>query len=73
MFHAGAVLPSSVFRLQLLTPPFGEAGDVGAPGELTLLGLERPEFDDLLTGLKVVEPDSLTLLAPRPLYERGAM
>jgi hypothetical protein len=72
MFQAGAVLPSSVFRLQLLTPPLGDVGEAGVP-ELALAGLDRPEFDVLLTGLKVVDPDSLTLLTPRPLYVRGAM
>jgi hypothetical protein len=65
MFHAGAVLPSSTFLLQLLTPP---GGDFGRP--LDVYDVSEPPVRAALRvrsaggrarGLKVLEP--LVLLA----------
>lgn len=60
MFQAGLVTPSSVFLLQLLTPP---GGDLGAPAEV-LDVLEPPVKEGLRArsaggrerGLNVLEP-----------------
>lgn len=66
MFQAGAVTPSSVLLLQLLTGPEDGAG----PPSMTLDGVEPPvraglialpTVDDLATGLKV---DVAGLLRP---------
>jgi hypothetical protein len=68
MFHAGAVTPSSVFLLQLLTLP---GGDLGCPLEVYDV-LEPPVRDGLsacaggrASGLNVVEPlPVLAVLGP---------
>lgn len=60
MFHAGAVVPSSVFLLQLLTPP---GGDLGIPLDV-YDALDPPVRAGLIgcsaagreSGLKVLEP-----------------
>lgn len=76
MFHAGAVIPSSIFLLQLLTAP---GGDLGIPLE-ALEELEPPVRAGLSalsagggreSGLNVVEPLVLLfvlgpLLRPKP-------
>lgn len=65
MFHAGAVLPSSVFLLQLLIPP---GGDVGTPLEVT----DPPVRVGLIVravgrarGLKVEEPLGVVVVRPK--------
>ena len=66
MFHAGVVAPSSVFLLQLLTFPTGEA-DVSPFVELIsdLVGLDRPPYC-WLGWLEVTELTVLlALLIPR--------
>ena len=75
MFQAGAVLPTSVFLLQLLTGP---GGDLGIPlDEYDVLeppvraGLRALSIGGRASGLKVVEPLVLLvvlgpLLRPKP-------
>ena len=75
MFHAGAVEPSSVFLLQLLTPP---GGDLGIPFEVleeldppVSAGLKARSAGGRESGLNVVEPLVLLvvlgpLLRPKP-------
>lgn len=65
MFHAGAVVPSSDFLLQLLRVGGGDAGDCPV-----LCGLTRPDVLFLLVGSKVVELVWLTLLMPRALVPK---
>src|SRR4051812_35382979 len=70
MFHAGAVIPSSVFLLQLLTPP---GGDLGKPLEVredaeppVRVGLNALSAGGRESGLNVVEP-------PVVLFELGPL
>ena len=70
MFQAGAVLPSSTFLLQLLTPP---GGDFGSP--LDVYDVSEPPVRAALSvrsaggrasGLNVLEPLALlAVLGPR--------
>ena len=64
MFHAGAVVPSSVFLLQLLTGPVGDIG----PPSVALDEFEPP----VNAGLRALLPDitelfAVALLVPLPL------
>jgi hypothetical protein len=82
MFHAGAVLPSSTFLLQLLTPP---GGDFGRPFDV--YDVSEPPVRDAVSflsvggrasGLKVVEPLVLLavlgpLLRPKPGDASGGL
>ena len=68
MFHAGAVLPSSTFLLQLLTPPGGDLGrpldvyDVSEPPVRAALSVDAVRSaGGRARGLNVLEP--LVLLA----------
>jgi hypothetical protein len=60
MFHAGLVTPSSVFLLQLLTPP---GGDLGTPADVfdvldppVNVGLRARSAGGRESGLNVLEP-----------------
>ena len=75
MFHAGAVTPSSIFLLQLLTLP---GGDLGRPFDVleefdppVSVGLRARSADGRASGLNVFEPLVLLvvlgpLLRPKP-------
>jgi len=75
MFHAGLVTPSSVFLLQLLTPP---GGDLGTPAEVldvldppVNVGLRARSAGGRESGLNVLEPLAVLfelgpLLRPKP-------
>lgn len=81
MFHAGAVIPSSVFLLQLLTFP---GGDLGRPLDVYDV-LDPPVRDGLsagaggrASGLNVVEPLPVLavlgpLLRPNPGDDRPVL
>lgn len=75
MFQAGDVTPSSVFLLQLLTPP---GGDFGIPLEVfealeppVKVGLRALSAGGLDNGLNVAEPPALLVLIPLLLPNPG--
>lgn len=77
MFHAGAVMPSSLFLLQLLTGPCGERAvpsvvldELDPP---VSAGLRALSFLELAVGSKVEEPILLELLVPVPRAALGAL